>query len=104
MPDLLKSLDRAQSSRAGLLGWVAVLGIAGVVWTLPANAAIITKGPGSGTEVYGYYGADPDHSFGYGHWAEAGGATPPFGTSQMDVERAGADLVIKITTPFSLNL
>jgi hypothetical protein len=104
MSDLLKRLDRAESSRAGLLAWMSVLSIASAAWTLPANATIISKGPANGTEVYGYYGPDPDHSFGYGHWAEAIGANPPFGTSEMDVQRAGADLVIKITTPFSLNL
>lgn len=96
-------------ARVGTIGRSAgavALGVA--IWTaglaFPAGATVITKGPSSGTMVYGFYGANPDTTFGYGRWSEEIGANPPFGTTSMDVERSGHDIVIKITTPFSLSL
>ncbi len=79
---------------------LAVFGVAG--WASGAAAAVITKGPTSGTAVFGYYGANPDVAFGYGKWSEAIGSNPPYGTSQLQIDRTSSGTQIRITTPFDI--
>jgi hypothetical protein len=103
--DVVKNKALVKGGNVGRSACALALGAA--VWAVgpgPAGATVITKSATSGTMVYGFWGANPDQTFGYGHWAEEIGANPPFGTTRMDVERSGQDIVIKITTPFSISL
>jgi hypothetical protein len=92
-----------KTSRLGQYALALAVGGAALAWAPSAGAAVITKGPTSGTETFGYYTNHPDTQYGYGRWQEEIGSNPPFGTTKMDIQRHGAVVEIKITTPFNIN-
>jgi hypothetical protein len=101
---VVQQSDHTKAGRFGRRALALVASAAALMWGSTADATTITKGPDSGTMVYGYYGANPDTQFGFGQWQQEIGPNPPFGTTQMDVQRVGADVVINITTPFNINV
>lgn len=76
--------------------------VAGVLAVLAAMSGVALALPVSifdTQSVKSYKGAVPS-SYGGAAWHSTLGANPPFGTTQIDVEQVGADLVLKLYSPF----